>query len=150
MEYRIRRATVDDLEILVSFALAEAQEAEGMGLSAGTVSEGVRVGLEDPAVAIYWVVESQGAGIVGGISVVREWSNWNAAYYWWIQSLYLKPDYRGQGLLKHLIEAVRREAKGREALELRLYVHRSNERAIRAYLREGFKEAPYQIMGLEL
>ena len=141
---------MDDLDILASFTLAEAKEAEGIEGSAERIREGVRAGLADPAVAIYWVLESPDSSVVGSISVVREWSDWNAGYYWWIQSLYIKPKFRGRGLLKPLIEAVREEAKRQKALELRLYAHRSNEWALNAYRREGFRELPYQVMGLEL
>lgn len=150
MTFQIRRASLDDLAVLVSFTLAEAQEAESIEGSAERVREGVRVGLEDPAVAMYWVLESMDCGVVGSISAVREWSDWNAGYYWWIQSLFIKPDFRGRGLLKPLIEAVRQEAKRQGALELRLYAHRSNERALNAYRREGFREMAYQVMSLEL
>jgi GNAT superfamily N-acetyltransferase len=150
MALHIRRASLEDLAILVSFTLAEALEAEGIERSAERVTEGVLAGLEDPAVAMYWVMESPDASLVGSISVVREWSDWNGAYYWWIQSLYIKPEFRGQGLLKPLIEVVREEAKRQGALELRLYAHRSNERALSAYRREGFRELPYQVMSLEL
>lgn len=138
------------MAILVSFTLAEAQEAEGIEGSTETIREGVRAGLEDPAMAMYWVLESPDFGVVGSISTVREWSDWNAGYYWWIQSLYIKPEFRGRGLLKPLIEAVREEAKQQGALELRLYAHRSNERALSAYRREGFRGMPYQVMNLEL
>ena len=150
MALQIRQASLDDLAILVSFTLAEAREAEGIERSAERVTEGVRAGLEDPAVAVYWVMESPDAGLVGSISAVREWSDWNGAYYWWIQSLYIKPEFRGRGLLKPLIEVVREEAKRQGVLELRLYAHRSNERALSAYQREGFRELPYQVMSLEL
>lgn len=150
MALHIRQATLDDLAILVSFTLAEAREAEGIERSAERVTEGVLVGLEDPAVAMYWVMENPDASLVGSISVVREWSDWNGAYYWWIQSLYIKPEFRGQGLLEPLIEVVREEAKRQGALELRLYAHRSNGRALSAYRREGFRELPYQVMSLEL
>jgi GNAT superfamily N-acetyltransferase len=150
MTFHIRRASIDDLAILVSFTLAEAQEAEGIEGSAERVREGVRVGLEDPAVAMYWVLESPDSGVLGSISAVREWSDWNAGYYWWIQSLFIKPEFRGRGLLKPLIKAVWQEAKRQGALELRLYAHRSNERALNAYRREGFKEMSYQVMSLEI
>lgn len=150
MTFKIRRASTDDLAILVSFTLAEAQEAEGIEGSAERVREGVRVGLEDPSVAMYWVLESLDSGVIGSISAVQEWSDWNAGYYWWIQSLFIKPEFRARGLLKPLIEAVRGEAKRQGALELRLYAHRSNERALNAYRREGFREMPYQVMSLEI
>jgi ribosomal protein S18 acetylase RimI-like enzyme len=46
--------------------------------------------------------------------------------------------------MAHLAAVSRSEG----ALDLRLYVHSSNRRAIRAYIRLGFVEAPYSIMRL--
>ncbi len=150
MTFRVRKATIDDLERLVSFTLAEAWEAEGLEGMAERIKKGVHAGLTDPAVATYWVLEDSEASIVGSISVVREWSDWRAGNYWWIQSVYIQPEFRGRGLMKRLMAAVREAAKQEEALELRLYVHDGNARAIRAYKREGFAEMPYQIMAMKL
>jgi GNAT superfamily N-acetyltransferase len=148
--FHVRPATLDDLDTLVSFTLAEAQEAEGLDLVPETVRRGVRAGLEDPAVSRYWLLEGEADGPVGAISIVREWSDWQAATYWWIQSLYLEPGFRGQDLLAPLLETVGREARREGALDLRLYVHQANERAIRAYRRAGFSQLPYDIMTLAL
>jgi GNAT superfamily N-acetyltransferase len=148
--FQVRPATLDNLDTLVSFTLAEALEAEGLDLVPETVRRGVRAGLEDPTVSRYWLLESPADGPVGAISIVREWSDWQAAYYWWIQSLYLEPGFRGRDLLATLLETVGREARREGALDLRLYVHRTNERAIRAYRRAGFTQLPYDIMALSL
>ena len=49
-------------------------------------------------------------------------------------------------MLKELLDRVRLEAAAAGALELRLYAHAANARALKAYRREGFVEAPYRIM----
>jgi GNAT superfamily N-acetyltransferase len=150
MTYSVRPATRDDLDLLVAFTLAEAREAEDIQLSADKVRVGVRAGLENPALASYWVLETVETEAIGNISVVKEWSDWHGAYYWWIQSMFIKAAYRGQGLMSLLVEAVRTQARRENALELRLYVHRSNERAIKAYCRQGFADLSYQIMAMAL
>jgi len=146
MTFSVRAATIKDLDTLVSFTLAEAVEAEGIEISAETVSRGISAGLQDPALARYWVLEDHENAVVGSISVVREWSDWHAGYYWWIQSMFIKPGYRGQGLMRQLVAAVAETAAAEAALELRLYVHEENERAIRAYRRADFADSPYRIM----
>lgn len=78
--------------------------------------------------------------------MVKEWSNWQAGYYWWIQSLYIRTEHRGRGLLKRFVAAVRESARENRALDLRLYVHRNNRRAIKAYKKCRFREADYRIM----
>jgi len=47
-----------------------------------------------------------------------------------------------------LINTVRETAVAEQALEVRLYVHAANSRAVKAYQRAGFEELPYRIMGL--
>ncbi len=150
MPATVREARLDDLETLVAFTLAEAVDAENRRLDAETVRRGVAAALTDPDIAMYWVLENADGSAVGSISVVREWSNWQAGYYWWIQSLYIRPEARGQGLMRDLVRAVAAEARRQGALDLRLYAHRDNARARRAYEREGFEEAPYVIMAMRL
>ena len=150
MDYVIRRANLTDLRQLVEFTLREAKEAEGISKDNEIVRRGIRTALEDESVAVYWVVQSKNNETVGNISVVKEWSNWNAGYYWWIQSMYIKPEYRGRGLMKMLIQTVRESARQGQALDLRLCVHKKNERAIRAYVKSGFIDADYRIMRMDI
>ena len=58
----------------------------------------------------------------------------------WIEDLYLKPEYRGQGRGSAALEAIRRLHP--EAL-LRLEVERENSRAVHVYRKSGFGELPY-------
>jgi GNAT superfamily N-acetyltransferase len=150
MNFTVRAGNIDDLGTLVSFILAEANEAEGNEKSSTIVSEGIKTGLENPAIAQYWVLEDDERNIIGSVSIVKEWSDWHAGYYWWIQSMFIRSEYRGQGLMKLLLDKVKVVAKTDNALELRLYVHEENTRAIRAYNREGFSDSPYQIMTLAI
>ncbi len=146
MPFYARRAHADDLDTLVTFTISEAHEAEGIRQPARTIKEGIRTGIENPSIAMYWVLESEETGVVGSVSIVREWSDWNAAYYWWIQSMFILEKYRGQNLMRLLVDAVREQARKENVREVRLYVHQKNVRAIRAYRRDGFSDAPYQIM----
>jgi RimJ/RimL family protein N-acetyltransferase len=144
----VRAAAPADLDTLVAFILAEAAEAEGAAKAPDTVRAGIRAGLHDPVIARYWVLQNGAGEVIGSISVVREWSDWHAGFYWWIQSMFIAPDYRGQRLMPVLLAAVRAAARAENALEVRLYVHRDNARAIRAYHKAGFTDLPYQIMHL--
>ena len=83
---------------------------------------------------------------VGSASVSRDWSDWNAGFYWWIQCMYIAPAYRGRGLMDTLLEAVTSAATEEGCLDLRLYVHSSNSAAIRAYEKAGFENSAYAIM----
>lgn len=148
--YSIREATHADLDTIVGFTLREAVEAEGVELSEEMVRRGVRGGLEDPGLARYWVAETPEGDVIAATSVVTEWSNFHGGRYWWIQSLYIVPECRGRGLAEILLDHIAAAARAAGALDLRLYAHRSNERAIRVYGRCGFTPAPYTIMSRRL
>jgi ribosomal protein S18 acetylase RimI-like enzyme len=150
VNYVVRRAQHEDLESLVSFTVAEAREAEGLDIDPSVVRRGVEQGLSNNDIAMYWVVESELGEIVASTSVVREWSDWSAQDYWWIQSMYVIPEHRGRGLPEMLIDRVVAEARANGAADLRLYVHERNSRAVRAYRRCGFGELPYTIMSKSL
>jgi ribosomal protein S18 acetylase RimI-like enzyme len=150
MDYVIRRANLADLRQLVEFTLSEAKEAEGIGKNREQARKGIRSALEDESVAVYWVIQDSRDELIGNVSVVKEWSNWNAGYYWWIQSIYIRPEHRGRGLMKMLIQTVRESARQGKALDLRLYVHKNNERAIKAYIKAGFVDLDYRIMRMDI
>jgi L-amino acid N-acyltransferase YncA len=148
--YRIRKAANADLDALIAFTLAEAREAEHLELDAQAVTRGVSAAFAEPPAALYWVAETVNSQIVASTSVVTEWSNFHGGRYWWVQSLFIAPQHRGAGLVDLLLDRLAVEAEKSGALELRLYAHSANERAVRAYERCGFTVAPYVIMRREL
>jgi L-amino acid N-acyltransferase YncA len=145
-DYTIREAGRADIETIVAFTLQEAREAEDIAPDLEAVSRGVGGGFEDVPRAAYWVAEAAGGRVVASTSVVREWSDFHGAYYWWVQSLFIIPEHRGKGLVELLLRHLAREAGAAGALDLRLYAHTANARALRAYRRSGFTTAPYVIM----
>src|SRR3990172_8268084 len=100
MPYSVREARSGDLNTLVAFTLAEANEAERRAVDIEVVQRGVRAGLDDPSIATYWVLEDDAGQVVGSVSIVREWSDWHARDYWWIQSMYIRPEDRGKRLMR--------------------------------------------------
>jgi ribosomal protein S18 acetylase RimI-like enzyme len=150
MTFDIRRARSADLESLVSFALAEAKEAEGITKDSERVRQGITTALHDESVAMYWVLEKNNTGVIGSVSIVKEWSDWNSGHYWWIQNMYILPEFRGKGLMERLIQALKDTARNEDAIELRLYVHKNNAQAISAYQKVGFFDSDYRIMTMSL
>ena len=143
---RVRKATINDLVTLVDFTSQEADEAEGSAKDLKRLEKGVKAALEDSSIATYWILIDELGNPIGSISALKEWSDWHAGYYWWIQSMYIVPEQRGQGHMSNLLNAVEKEMKDQNGLELRLYVHQHNERAIRAYEKVSFEKSPYKIM----
>ena len=143
--YLIRPAIVADSDTLVAFTLSEALDAERRALSRSEVQRGIAGAFASPPKARYWVAESGGA-VVAEASIVTEWSNFRGGDYWWIQSLYIAPEHRGHGLVDTILQHLATEARAGGALDLRLYGYNTNARALRAYQRFGFREAPYLIL----
>lgn len=144
--YTIRVARPEDRETLVAFTVREARESQGIPADTETVRCGVGAAFLDAPRSCYWVVEDATGQPVASTSVVTEWSDFNGGDYWWVQSLYIDQGHRGGGLIDLILAHLAQAATEARALDLRLYVHRSNERAIRAYQRCGFTAAPYLIM----
>ncbi|GAM71568.1 acetyltransferase [Vibrio sp. JCM 19236] len=144
----VRKAVLTDLPYLVTFTAEEAIEAEGSIKIPETLEKGILAALEDPAIATYWVLVDEENTPVGSVSAVKEWSDWNAGYYWWIQSMFLSKSYRGKGLMALLLDAVKHEMLLQKGLELRLYVHKDNHTAVNAYKKVNFSKSDYEIMVL--
>ena len=150
MPYTVRNANINDLEKIVEFIVAEASDAEGIAKAPDKILNGVKTGIENPSIARYWVLENTTEELVGCVSVVKEWSDWNCAFYWWIQSMYIRPGYRGKGLMKELLREVKHAGIKEDAPELRLYVHRDNKRATRVCQKPGFSKSDCDIMILRI
>jgi GNAT superfamily N-acetyltransferase len=144
-DYSIRSAVSADVETLIDFTLWEAADAEDAALDRDAAVRGVRAAFDDPPLARYFVAEATSGEIVASTSIVTEWSNFHGGHYWWIQSLFIVPAHRGTGLVHALLDHLAELARSSGALDLRLYAHESNERALRVYRRCGFTPAPYVI-----
>jgi GNAT superfamily N-acetyltransferase len=149
MDTLIRKAEINDLNSLIEFTIEEAKEAEGLNKLPDTLRAGITAALNDSSKGTYWVIVDENNRPFGNVSALKEWSDWNNGYYWWIQSMFISPMYRGKGYLKLLINAVKSEMKRENGLELRLYVHKNNKVAIRAYEKVGFVISNYDVMILK-
>ncbi|MGD2174907.1 MAG: GNAT family N-acetyltransferase [Candidatus Brocadiaceae bacterium] len=130
---RVRAARPEDVETIVGFQLRMARETEAIELEPETVTAGVRAVFADPGKGFYRVAEVNGE-VAGSLLVTSEWSDWRDASVWWIQSLYVRPDHRRQGVFRALFEHVSGLVRDREdVVGIRLYVAADNVAAQRAY-----------------
>ena len=148
-EVTIRRAAIADLEALVAFNCAMARETEDKGLCLETLRRGISSMLEDASLGFYLVAEVDGAP-VAQLMVTSEWSDWRNAHFFWLQSLYVVPDYRRQGIFRRLYEMVERQAReSGNVCGIRLYVERTNTRAQEAYVNLGMAHSHYDMYEVE-
>ncbi len=148
MEVKIREAGLKDFEAIVSNNIAMALESEGRKLSRKKVEEGVRKVLEGEVDARYFVAEVEGT-VVCQLMITKEWSDWRAGYFWWIQSVYTLPEWRRKGLFKLLYHFIVQKAREEGACGIRLYVEENNLQAIEVYRKLGMKSTSYKIYEFE-
>lgn len=145
----IRKASLDDAEKIAKNNVMLALESENMEIEYETTLKGVKTLIKNGGKGFYIVAEYGGI-IIGQLMVTYEWSDWRGADIWWLQSIYVNKEWRRKGVMKGLIEEVKRMAGERGVCELRLYVYRNNENAIRAYEKIGMKKLPYYIFSEDL
>lgn len=139
----IRIANFADAASLVEFNQAMAMETEGKQLDSETLKRGVEAVFHDDKKGFYAVAESENK-IVGGLMVTFEWSDWRNAWFWWIQSVYILPEFRGKSIYRNLYEFVmkRAEAQG-DVCGFRLYVETENLTAQKVYEKLGMEKSHY-------
>jgi len=140
---KIRKGQLTDLTALVNFNQAMAMETENLQLDNDTLTRGVNGLLSHPERGFYLVAEVDG-DIVGSLMVTFEWSDWRASQYYWIQSVYIRPQNRRQGIYGKLYQAVKdMAAKNGDAASFRLYVEHENKPAQSTYEALGMKQSHY-------
>lgn len=140
---KIRIANSDDADCLVAFNQAMALETEGKQLSDEIISNGVKAVFADEKKGFYVVAESDDR-IVGGLMVTYEWSDWRDKWFWWIQSVYIVPEGRGQKLYSRMYDFVRqRAAEAGNVCGFRLYVENDNFHAQKVYEALGMSSSHY-------
>jgi len=144
-EIRIRRATRRDAPTLVEFNAAMALETEGKELLREVLSAGVQGLLERPDSGFYLIAEA-GTEAAGSLLITNEWSDWRNGNFWWIQSVYVRPQFRRRGVYRRLYAHVQELAlRDPGVCGFRLYVERENHRAQSTYRAAGMTETRYVV-----
>lgn len=145
MEIRIREADVTDASDIAAFQRAMARETEEVELDAGVVDRGVRAVFDHPARGRYFVAEEEGR-VVASLLITYEWSDWRNGNVWWIQSVYVCPEFRRRGVYARMYEHVKGIVERDPSLRgIRLYVDRRNAPAQDVYRRCGMNGEHYLV-----
>ena len=142
---QIREGRPEDAAIIAEYNQRMALETEDKKLDPETVRKGVEQGLLQPNKCRYFVAEAEGQ-VIGQVMVTYEWSDWRNGDLWWIQSVYVHPDHRRQGIFTKLyqyIEALAR--KDSKVRGLRLYVEEDNATGQSVYIKLGMSHAGYHV-----
>lgn len=133
MNLTIRHALEKDLDVVSKNVMAMAHDALDIELSSDVVTKAVHSLFEHPELGFYLVGEMGGL-VVGSLLVTFEWSDWRNGVYWWIQSVYVRPDYRKKGIYRQLHRFIEQKAAADPGVVgLNLYVYKENIIARSAY-----------------
>lgn len=149
MNISIRPGKPEDAATIAAYNQAMAQETEGKELPASLINPGVATLLNNAEKGRYWVAEADGK-IVGQIMVTYEWSDWRNGTMWWIQSVFVHPEHRRQGVYTSLYRHVESLAnEDRDCCGIRLYVEKDNRRAMQTYVALGMMKPGYEVMEVD-
>jgi ribosomal protein S18 acetylase RimI-like enzyme len=141
----IRLANKNDIDALVEFNCRMAFETENKELKPEILRPGVEGLFQNRQYGFYVIAEDRINGErAGGLMITYEWSDWRNGLIWWIQSVYIMPDYRRRGIYRRLYEFVKDLAQAEKSVcGFRLYVEKENTIAQRTYLSLGMEETHY-------
>jgi GNAT superfamily N-acetyltransferase len=141
----IRVATTADAEFLVRGNAEMALETEHLSLDFDRLRDGVHAVFENPARGVYYLA-TIGARRTGMMMITYEWSDWRNGVFWWIQSVFVEPEFRSQGVFKALYRHAEHLASTTSGVAgLRLYVENNNSRAQNTSQSVGMKRTAYQL-----
>lgn len=143
MNWTIREGKVQDIANIAQFQVDMAQESEGTTLDLVIVTKGVSLAIDNKSKGTYMLACTPDGEVAGSLFLTKEWSDWHAAWYWWIQSVYVKPGFRRMGAYRALYQHVKQIAKENNISCLRLYVDNENIRAQKTYQAQGMHESHY-------
>jgi ribosomal protein S18 acetylase RimI-like enzyme len=146
---RVRQADHADVNTLVGFSAAMAEETEGRLLDRGRLRDGTIALLDAPERGFFIVAEIQDrerTRVVGQMMVTFEWSDWRNGVFWWVQSVYVEPAARRQSVYRTLHAAVVAKATADpQVCGIRLYVEGNNHEAQTVYQRVGLVPSGYTV-----
>ena len=145
----IREGVAGDVTVIAGFNIELARSTESLELEPKRVEAGVAAALADPAKGRYFVAEHEGE-VIGQLCLTTEWSDWRNGWFWWIQSLFIREEFRGRKIFRALFNHVRTlAAKQPDVCGLRLYVDADNDSARTRYERLGMRLSGYRLYEID-
>ena len=141
----IRTAIQADIDIIAKFNIAMAKETENKDLEPAVIQEGVANLFTNSRYGFYVVAETDHR-VIASLMITYEWSDWRNGIFWWVQSLYVLPEYRRKGVFKEMYNWIRKQAQNSKGVcGIRLYVEQDNTTAQKAYQTLGLERTTYGV-----
>lgn len=143
LDIRVANAESDAL-ILAEHNCAMALETEAKLLDLEIAILGVN-GLFERSEFGFYLVAEVNATVAATLMVTYEWSDWRNGLFWWIQSVYVKPHFRRQGLYRGMYEHLKSMAtqQAEPVCGFRLYAETENIGAHATYVASGMHVCEY-------
>ena len=140
----IRKAIPADASAIIGFQQKMAWETEQMVLVDEIITKGVEAVFKEPSRGQYYVAEADGK-VIASLLITYEWSDWRNSNVWWVQSVYVLPRFRRQGIFRSMYDFILKEADKHYVAGLRLYVETNNSTAQKTYESLGMKSEHYRM-----
>lgn len=138
-----RRATEQDLKILLEFeqGIVFAERPFNSTLIDGEIHYYDLLQLIKSEEALVLVTEENNEIIASGYAKIKKTENnySNFDEYAYLGFMYVKPEHRGKGVNKLILDELIGWAKSKNISEVRLDVYSQNESAVKAYEKAGFE-----------
>jgi len=142
---KIRYAEKKDIEPITNFNIAMAKETENKVLDPEIIKYGVQNLFTHPTEGFY-VVAEYNEKVIASLMITTEWSDWRNGIFWWVQSVYVIPEFRRKGVYSKLYTFVKENAEQNDNIcGLRLYVEQNNLTAQKTYGKLGMQETHYKL-----
>ena len=132
----IRKAVKSDLLQLVDLCEAHAVHEGNFYSKEGKENRLGMILFTDHPTLNCWVVVVE-KELVGYATAIKQYSTWDADWYLYLDCLFLKPDFRGKGVGKTLMEEVVCFAQSEKCIGIQWQTPFSNKEAIKFYERLG-------------
>ena len=144
-KYPVREAKSNEADLIINFQISMAKETEDINLEHTIVAAGVQAVFSDPGKGKYYLAEFEGKVIACMLSTY-EWSDWRNGTFIWLQSVYVKPGFRGKGVFRSMYEHIKALVSENDNLKgIRLYVFHTNESAQAVYRSLEMEDQHYRM-----
>ncbi|MBL0741905.1 GNAT family N-acetyltransferase [Chryseolinea lacunae] len=141
----IQKATLQDVDTLIDFQQKLAFESEGVTLNGNVLRKGLHALFADPNKGFYFIAK-ENSEVIGCHMITFEWSDWRNGMVWWLQSVYVKESHRKKGVFKLMYDNIVNIVNADPGLiGLRLYVDKTNARAMKVYEAMGMDGSHYTV-----
>ena len=142
-EFLVRPATMSDLDVLLGFeqGVIKAERPFDPTLAADPISYYDLKKLIESEDAQVLVVTNKDEIVASGYARIKAARHYlDHELYSYLGFMYTSPDFRGKGINKIIIDALKKWSAAKGLKEIRLTVYDENRDAIRAYEKVGFKK----------